>query len=360
MKDYLLNFDFLFQVIKSVRLAYIEQSTTIQDRIFYAWTAVFIVRLWCMWINSMKKQDLDLILLQLLGDEISSQNKKSKTKRYFYITYQSFFSIEINAHSLTFLVMLVSEGKLPVEALNIWMQNSQTCESTFRSARAISSTSSAGVNFTVSQFLSRINKLLVLQNIKCNTDKNFLKFPHHHKLSTTITNILNTSNIINLSNSAVETIVHDAYTFVTKLFNPLQMKQILRNGRLVSLEELSKTTVRDLDAFWCTDTDDIIGVHTHSDDESDDDTNSNIGSHYENDSDNDDYELEDDSEINVTMSTNHGMRLYDSVRKERAHTFIKININGEQKFMHKQTACWALEKDKNSLSSDRLSRVQGR
>ena len=37
-----------------------------------------------------------------------------------------------------------------------------------------------------------------------------------------------------------------------------------------------------------------------------------------------------------------------------------VNINNENKFLHKQAACWALEKDKNSLAANRLLRVQDR
>jgi hypothetical protein len=54
------------------------------------------------------------------------------------------------------------------------------------------------------------------------------------------------------------------------------------------------------------------------------------------------------------------MRLFNDIKPEHAQTFFRVSINNEEKFLHKQTGCWFLEKDKSSLSADRLSRVQGR
>ncbi|CAF4582958.1 unnamed protein product, partial [Rotaria sp. Silwood2] len=186
----------------------------------------------------MKKHDLDLIFTQLSGLTISDK-KKNDTKRKYFITYQSFFSVEINAHCLVYLAVLVSEGQLPPEALLIWLQNSQTCENTFRSARSISSVNSAGVNFTVSQFLSQINKLSTLQNIKDNTHENKLHFPQHHKVSSTLRNASNSSNITIISKTDIENTVLNAYKYVSNLFKPLKIKHLLRNGQTIPIKELS-------------------------------------------------------------------------------------------------------------------------
>jgi hypothetical protein len=134
-----------------------------------------------MWINYTEKRELDLILIQ--SSLSISDEMRYNTKRKYFITYQSYFSIEITAHSITYLAVLVSKGKLSFEALHTWLQNSQTCEATFRSARSISSMNSAGVNFTVAQFLNRMNKLITLQNIKNNESENKLNFPQHHKVA---------------------------------------------------------------------------------------------------------------------------------------------------------------------------------
>ena len=311
----------------------------------------------------MDKQDLDLLLSKISNQDEASKNKKRRTKRQYFITYQSHFSIEINAHSLVYLIVLVSEGQLPTEALNIWLQNSQTCESTFRSARSMSSSSSAGVNFTVSQFINRINKLSALQYIKDHTDENKLRFPHHHKLSTASRGTTNLPNTTDLSKAVIEKTITNAYKFVTDLFTPLNIKELLRNGRMLSIDELSRTVAKRLEAFWSVDIDANNAMDPDSDSESEDEINcdSNDDSATDDDSD-EESDLNNDSDVvhNATTSSYDGMRLFNHVKDDLAHTFFKVHINNEEKYLHKQTGCWLLEKDKISLSADRLSRVQGR
>ena len=181
----------------------------------------------------MGKKKLDLKLSQLSQSDTILIDQKSQTKRQYFITYQAHFSVEINAHCLVYLAMLVAEGQLPIEALDIWLQNSQSCEDVFRSARSMSSMDSAGVNFTVAQFLNRINKLTVLKNIKSNTNTNNLRFPQHHKLFKTLQNISISLNTANLSKTTIENRVLEAYAYTIKAFIPLKLKQLLRNNQTV-------------------------------------------------------------------------------------------------------------------------------
>ncbi|CAF2149730.1 unnamed protein product [Rotaria magnacalcarata] len=246
-----LGINIYLQAIRSVRLAYIEKDTVFLDRIYHAWTSVFIFRFWLLWINEMDKNDLDLMLAHVSHFDINDIKEQCRSKSQYFITYQSHFCVEINAHCLVYLAMLVCEGQLPIEALNIWVQNSQTCESTFRSARAISSVSSAGVNFTVLQFLNRINKLAVLQNIKNNTNQNHLHFPQHQK-------------------------------YLLKI--PLELS---RNGRIITIEEMSNIAARALDAFWSSDIDTINSQDGSRDIESENETNSAEENNSTNDCDSD-------------------------------------------------------------------------
>ena len=71
---------------------------------------------------------------------------------------------------------------------------------------------------------------------------------------------------------------------------------------------------------------------------------------------NDSFNVSDD----VNSSAYQGMRLFDKLKQELADSYFKINVNNENKYLHKQAACWILEQEKTSLSSNRLSRVQGR
>ncbi|CAF4563248.1 unnamed protein product, partial [Rotaria magnacalcarata] len=260
----------------------------------------------------MDKKDLDLILSQVSNFNMTPENQKSQTKRQYFITYQSHFSIEINAHCLVYIAMLVSEGKFPDTALNVWLQNSQTCESTFRSARAISNIFSAGVNFTVSQFLNRVNKLSVLQNIKSNANQNNLRFPQHHKLHRTTQNTSTVSNTTNLSKTAIENRVLEAYEYAAKLFSPLKIKQLLRYGRIKSIEETSRCISRELEAFWSSDINiinDLTGnSEIESDNEQNDETETNPTDDYNSE---EEFELNDNLDMisNTNISTNRGFEL---------------------------------------------------
>ncbi len=68
------------------------------DRIFHSWVSIFIFRFWYLWINKMDKRDLDFLLSQLSDVDITSKKCRKLTKRQYFTTYQSHFSIEINAH----------------------------------------------------------------------------------------------------------------------------------------------------------------------------------------------------------------------------------------------------------------------
>ena len=215
------------------------------------------------------------------------------------------------------------------------------------------------MNFTVSQFLSRINKLALLQSIKGNTNENHLKFPHHHKLSAALRNNSNPSNTYIPSKINIENTVLNAYKFVNELFRPLKINEILRNGQKLSIEELSDAVSRRLEEFWSIDIDSDNKVDIDSDDETDSSSDDDVSDHCDSD---EEFDLNDDLDIinDVNLSTNPGMRLFNDIKVERAHTFFRVSINNEEKCLHKQTGCWLLQKDKSSLSADRLSRVQGR
>ncbi|CAF2819722.1 unnamed protein product [Rotaria sp. Silwood2] len=281
----------------------------------------------------MEKNNLDLIFTELSG--LTTPNKqKYNTKSKYFITYQSYFSVEINAHSLIYLAVLVSEGQLPLETLNIWLQNSQTCESTFRSTRSISSINSAGVNFTVSQFLNRINKLSTLQNIKINTNENKLHFPQHHKVSSSsLRSTSNSSNTTIISKADIENSVLNAYKYVTNLFKPLQIKQLLRNGQTISIQELSNTISRRLENFWIAENDDSNSKNADLDTESDEETDNSIHKDvtYDNDSDEEiDPDDSYDTTHNFNISAHRGIRLVDNVKEEFAHTYFQVIINGDK------------------------------
>ncbi|CAF1928949.1 unnamed protein product [Rotaria magnacalcarata] len=144
------------QVLKMIIKAYIEKSTTIVKRLEMAWCTVFVCRLWRAWLQH----------ISLKHEPRTTNNSNAATKQNYFITKTAYLSVEINAQMLLYLVVLVKEKQLPKEALNIYLFNSQSCESMFRNARALSGVFSTIVNFTVSDFLRRSQKLSLLNQIK--------------------------------------------------------------------------------------------------------------------------------------------------------------------------------------------------
>ncbi|CAF5062277.1 unnamed protein product, partial [Rotaria magnacalcarata] len=57
-----------------------------------------------------------------------------------------------------------------------------------------------------------------------------------------------------------------------------------------------------------------------------------------------DEEFELNDHLNVSDDINvpsyQGMRLFDIVKQELAHSYFKVSVNNENKYLHKQAACW--------------------
>jgi hypothetical protein len=95
-------------LLRSVIVAYVEKSTSIQDRLYYSWFAVFLCRLWRAWLDTQEKQTL-VEQYENRSATVSmstKQKKKRVSKQQFTVTNPAFFSIELNAHSLIYLLLL--------------------------------------------------------------------------------------------------------------------------------------------------------------------------------------------------------------------------------------------------------------
>ena len=63
---------------------------------------------------------------------------------------------------------------------------------------------------------------------------------------------------------------------------------------------------------------------------------------------------------NVSRSIVNGIRIFDAIDDRHRDSSFRVEINGQEKFLHKQAATWYLSTDKAALSSDRLKRVQSK
>ncbi|CAF1981539.1 unnamed protein product [Rotaria magnacalcarata] len=335
------------RLLKRIIIAYVERSTNIKDRLHSAWTVVFTCRLWKLWIkhniftrsNSTKKDE----------------TKKSKDK--YFLTIPVYYSIEINAHNLLYLTLLVKQRQLPPNALNIVLFSSQPCESMFRNSRALSGAFSTRVNFTVNDFLQRAEKLSVLEQIKCyeetNNDSRLL-FPihHKHKKNNDSTTYQSISDIDKLN---IENVVLSAYKTAEELVENLNIFHLLKQHNIYQLNDVSKHVYDDLRS--------TCRINDHSMFDSNDEVEFNSEDHllFHNDSieDTDVNILDDDSDngLFTTKTTFSGMRLFGPVSDDLMNSYFKINLNNDVKYIHKQTASWLLTEKNNHLSVDRLNRV---
>ena len=342
------------RLLRSIIDAYIEPSTSLLDRIFHAWMSVFLSRLWLVWIEKMGKTNLDEILDNLTENSNEYAESSKKTAQQYFITPQTVYSIELNAHCLIYLILLVVEGKLPQEVLTIDRFNSQSCEGTFRAARALSSNSSSGVNFTVQQFLNLVDKLSLFQKIESHNEQLSspqIRFPVHHKNKHGHLTSSESSSMLEIpSKIMIEATVSRAFETAVDYMDRVGIKSFLRKRNLLNILTLSnyaKALFEDraiLDEF---------SQEINDDDDHEiyvlDDNENNLEEEYS--------ILDYPDDVNVSEPTFRTTRVCDNVPAHLSQSYFKVRINDKYKFIHKSTASWMLTEQNQQLSSDRTRRV---
>lgn len=340
-------------LLRSIIDAYIEPSTSLLDRVFYAWLSVFLSRLWLIWIEKMGKVKLDKILTEVTNQQQHHRSNGRKTAQQYFLTPQAVYSIELNAHCLIYLLLLVVEGKLPSEVLTINRFSSQSCESIFRNARAFSSNSSCGVNFTVEQFLNIADKLSVFEKIKTENEQinsHQIHFPIHHKIkfhSSSATNL--SSKTIIPTKAMISSVVSDAFAKAIDHMDRVGITSMLRKHNLCDISLISdcaKILFEDKqildDFFQETEDEDDQSVESSQQEESGEEECLSL--EYPN--------SQYDSETGFQTK-----RVCDDVPPHLLKSYFRISINDKDKYIHKSTACWVLTDQNQKLSSDRTQRV---
>ncbi|CAF2079698.1 unnamed protein product, partial [Rotaria magnacalcarata] len=154
---------------------------------------------------------------------------------------------------------------------NIYLFSSQPCENVFRNARALSGIYLTRINFTISQFFKRINKLNVLTELKqfeaTNSEtKNY--FPVHHKIKQflTETNSQTSFNIIDLNTNNLESLIFRAYEVAQEMAISVGMSNTLIKNNRFSIEQSSQLAKHLLQANSLTESE-ILGVDGSTDDD---------------------------------------------------------------------------------------------
>jgi len=288
--------------------------------------------------------------------------------------------VEINAHNLLYLILLVQQKQLPPQVLHIHTFSSQACESIFRNTRALSGIYSTIVNFTVHDFLRRAQRLSLLNDIKFkqlnDESVNNLVFPVHYKHRHDRQSLF-TQSQAEIDQIDVERIIIEAYDEAVDMLSGLEILNLLKDKRILGLKLLSEYVFKQLNSnskMYDYSSQLINMDHEEfeiaDDDDDDDDDNDETTTDFNIDDDNnddfssnDDYSDEDEQDdapnlIDTRKEDFVGMKVLNAVQSHMENSYFKVTINDDIKYMHKQTACWLLTGEKSKISNDRLLRVQ--
>ncbi|CAF1435863.1 unnamed protein product [Rotaria sordida] len=253
-------------ILNLLIMTYTQSKISLLDRVFYAWIVVFYVRLWRIWLRITKKIRKSSVKI----------NKKSNEQSYF-ITSNALISLELNAHSLIYLYLLIEHDILPQSvADNVHLFSSQHCENIFRDARSLSGIYSTRINFTIKQFLKRIDKLNALTELKqfeLTNEYDKIIFPVHHKVKRLIDD---TGSKINEKNiyfhvDYVEEIIFKAYEVAQQMAENVGMNVDLTRNNLFDIQQSSQIAKQLLKLNSLTEEETLVIDDKDSDEEDDDD-----------------------------------------------------------------------------------------
>ena len=409
-------------IMKSAMIAYVENETVLIDRLFHSWLCVFICRFWLAWLDVQSIDHLSQSYfnqLSQLSKMVSVQRSekrnfqyspKKRTKESFTISRPCYLSLELNAHSLLYLIVLSIDGQVPSHDLAIELFSSQSCENLFRTARAMSGVASTMVNFTVRDFLQRTSKLNTLQSIKIDHELgekeavlHFPKHPKHGKLVNLYQNKC-LDDLIELED--IEKIIKESFRSAYELITLVVDRKFLEKNGYDTIDGLAEFTSKRLKIVQSTvkkmrphhkdgyhpdrlskdqinqedmmidddDKDEDEDEYVDEDDtdyhyesgeagEEDDDyiDNEEYQSHEKNAKEQSDegFDLFEQLVLDSSDGSFRGMRMAESIELSQADSYFKVHRerDGAEMFVHKQTAAWLLMNDKYSLSADRLNRV---
>lgn len=130
------------EIMQNINAAYEDKTLSPKQRIQKMWYSIFILRVWRQYIY----------------------RTKGLTLKNHFLTANCYSCLELNAHSMILLILFLKEIDKPHLFLPK-MFSSQACESFFRQIRSVSTVYSTVTNCTTKEFLERIQKIQVSNNI---------------------------------------------------------------------------------------------------------------------------------------------------------------------------------------------------
>lgn len=338
-------------VMQFVISAFNDHSLSIPDRVYKLWFAVFFLRQWKIWIKN--------------------NNFYNCTANF--ISLNSYYCIELNAHAL---IQLINTPDLIPELFVPWLYSSQPCEQLFRATRSLTSTFNTVVNFSVKELLNRVKRIEILNTISNelsqpdNTKgKDSFRFPRGMKQSLVPSNYLSNINIDNFNANNLDIIINDALKDCKIMLVTLGImteEDIIHFDEPIFNLNIGKTSGKTLDKT-------VVNTFydNHLSDDSEEDSNENVAESKNNSSNNNtDFDLDEDDRAldlcNLASIDNFGEYLNVKNFEKQFHektcgdfdnsTFIQIKIKNKSMVIKKSTLCWLLDNEKDLVSTDRLRR----
>ena len=228
---------YIYLVILNLLIdAYTNVEISLSYRIYCAWITVFFVRFWRIWLH------------------LTRSSRRGPDRDYF-ITSNAQIAIEMNAHFLIYMYLLQNQPTVPSTlSSSAHLFSSQACENIFRNARALSGVYSTRINFSIKQFLKRVNKLNILTETKqseMNNDNQKILFPIHRKFKRL--NERNDTNFpqsnVDLDVKSLEKVILQAFNIAQEMTVPVGMAEILTRNDLFDIKSSSVLTKKLLQLF---------------------------------------------------------------------------------------------------------------
>ncbi|CAF1009676.1 unnamed protein product [Rotaria magnacalcarata] len=331
---------------------FINKLSTIEDRLYHIWTVVFVCRLWFSWIHYFHVTNSNKNTISNNNNNNSQTPKKTKQRNF--ITKPAFWCIEINAHTLVYIILLVIKKRLPIDALNTFGFNSQICENTFRIARSLSGAFSSITNFSVKSFMKRCEKISIANSIKSRgsqTGQYSFQFPQHHKNDKEAYDYsINNIKELNLTENDIEKIINRAFESAKHYVAMVNMTQLLKSKNIYSLPELSqfiKTILSISSSKIVYYTGDDDSNYDSDDDEFEDDDDGLAAFDDEDQMLSNTFDEDEEEEDNITANylsnvsrqNFKGCRIFDKIDPQQINKYFRISVDSSVKYIHKQLAC---------------------
>lgn len=128
------------ELMQNMIVSYLDVDLSPLERIYKLWYSVFLIRIWRLYVLS----------------------NKALTLKYNFLSTYSYYCIELNAHSMVHCLVGLKESP---ELFKPHLYDSQTCESTFRQIRSLSSVYSTVTNCTTKEISERMKKIQLQNDI---------------------------------------------------------------------------------------------------------------------------------------------------------------------------------------------------